>query len=76
MNLLFPWFRLNGPIYLPKSIPGWIIATSFAIAVIQRFIHIDNASHSASDTLRNWIIQVMILGLLYQAIAWLTSRKS
>ncbi|HBK87111.1 MAG: hypothetical protein U0289_14400 [Cyclobacteriaceae bacterium] len=75
MNLHFPWFRRNGPIYFPKSIPGWAIAITLAIAVIQRFIDIDHASHSASDTLRNWIIQLMILGLLYQAVAWLTSRK-
>jgi hypothetical protein len=49
----------------------------FIILSILNFIRIDSVSHSASDTLRPFIIQTAILMLLFLPIYyWLTKNKA
>ena len=40
-----------------------VISIAVAIAVV-RFVAIDATSHSASDTLRPWLLQVGVIALL------------
>jgi len=46
-----------------------VSAAAIALAAI-RFVAIDAGSHSASDTLRPWLIQVAII-VVVAALAWL-----
>jgi len=47
-----------------------IIAIIYAIYT---FIDIDSRSHSASDTLRPFFFNLLLIGLVYYLIAFLTS---
>jgi hypothetical protein len=72
MNL--NWFKRVGIIFIPASVMGWILllgAISYAVYV---FIDIDSRSHSTSDTLRNFLFNLLIIGAVYWLIAYLTSR--
>ncbi|MCX6254092.1 MAG: hypothetical protein NTV31_06385 [Bacteroidia bacterium] len=70
----FPWFRRIGIFYIPTSIIGWILLiTGFAYAVYT-FIDIDSRSHSVSDTLMNFVFNLLIICAVYSLIAFLTSR--
>jgi hypothetical protein len=73
MNL--PWFRRKGIFYIPGNFIGWIIMIAGIIYAIYKFIEIDSRSHSASDTLRPFFINLLIIGLVYTLIAYLTSFK-
>jgi hypothetical protein len=46
-----------------------VVAAAVVLAVI-RFFAIDATSHSNSDTLRPWIIQVTVIAALAWAIIW------
>ncbi|MCX6284318.1 MAG: hypothetical protein NTW31_08800 [Bacteroidetes bacterium] len=70
-----PWFRQYGIFFLPTSLVGWLILISGLAYAVYIFIDIDSRSHSASDTLRPFIISLMIIVAVYSFIAWLTSRK-
>ncbi len=55
----------------------FLLAILFITITILNFIRIDSVSHSASDTLRPFIIQTAILMLLFLPIYyWLTKNKS
>lgn len=69
------WFTRKGIIYLPVSIIGWVIlAIALAYAVFT-FIDIDKHSHSVSDTLINFIFNLLLTGLGYTLIAYFTEKK-
>ena len=71
----FNWFTRKGLIYWPASVIGWlifIIALGFAVF---RFIAIDMQSHSVSDTLINFVFNLLLIGLVYTLIAWFTEAK-
>jgi hypothetical protein len=71
----FPWFKRTGFFYYPVRLPGFLLllaAISFAVYV---FIYIDSRSHSVSDTLRNFFVWLLIIGVLYTFIGWITSGK-
>lgn len=42
---------------------------------VYTFIDIDSRSHSVSDTLINFIFNLLIIGAVYTLIAFLTSRS-
>ena len=71
-----PWFKRTGIFSLPSSIPGWIIFLAGLAYAVYAFIHIDSRSHSASDTLRNWVFQLMITWAVYSLIALATSKNT
>jgi uncharacterized membrane protein YesL len=70
------WFKRKGIIFIPKNIIGWIIALIGIIYAVYIFIDIDSRSHSASDTLRPFFIHLIIIGLVYTLIGFLTSSGS
>ena len=69
------WFNRRGYLFFPASIPGWVIFVGVAAYLVYAFIDIDRRSHSVSDTLINWTFNLLIAGLIYTAIAFITSRK-
>ena len=74
MNL--PWFKRKGIFYIPKSIIGWILLLGGLIYAVYTFIDIDSRSHSESDTLINFVFNLIIIGAVYSLIGYLTSRSN
>lgn len=69
------WFTRKGIFYLPAAVAGWLIlGLAFAYAVYT-FIDIDKRSHSVSDTLINFVFNLLIIGLFYTVIAYFTEKK-
>jgi hypothetical protein len=69
----FPWFKRSGIFYVPRSLPGWILLAVALVCAVLEFRVIDNRSHSASDTLINWVFRLLIIGSVYTLAGWLTS---
>ncbi len=74
MNL--PWFKRIGIFFIPKSIIGWIMLLGGLIYAVFIFKDIDSRSHSASDTLINFVFNLIMIGAVYSLIAYLTSRTN
>jgi len=68
------WFKRKGIFFIPKSLLGWAIMLILFIYATYIFIEIDSRSHSVSDTLRPFLINLLLIGLAYTLIALLTSR--
>jgi len=69
-----PWFKRFGIFFLPERPVGWLILFTGIAYEVYTFIDIDSRSHSVSDTLRPFIINLLIIFALYTLIAWLTSK--
>jgi hypothetical protein len=69
------WFTRKGIIYWPASIMGWAILVIAAGFAIYTFIDIDSHSHSVSDTLINFVFNVLLIGLVYTIIAYFTEVR-
>ena len=67
------WSIRKGISFLPASLIGWIIFAAAGYA-IYLFIDIDSRSHSASDTLINWVFNCLILGVAYSVIGFFTEK--
>jgi hypothetical protein len=50
-----------------------VIVAAVALAVV-RFFAIDSGSHSASDTLRPWLIQVFVIAVVAAVLVTLVDR--
>lgn len=72
----FPWFKRIGIFFIPKSIVGWIMLLGGLVYAVFKFRDIDSRSHSASDTLINFVFNLIIIGAVYSFIAYLTSRTN
>jgi len=70
------WFKRKRIFFIPKSLIGWAMMLIGIIYAIYIFIDIDSRSHSASDTLRPFFINLLLIGLAYTLIAFLTSSGS
>jgi hypothetical protein len=71
----FSWFKRIGWFYIPITLQGWLILGMAIIYVIYSFIDIDSRSHSASDTLINWMFQVLMTGAVYTLLGYMLSRS-
>jgi len=69
------WFTRKGIIYWPASVIGWAILVVAAGFAIYTFIDIDSHSHSVSDTLTNFVFNVLLIGLVYTIIAYFTEAR-
>jgi hypothetical protein len=69
------WFKRSGIVFIPVSLPGWLIFIAGIVYSVYSFIDIDRRSHSASDTLMNFAFMLLIIGIVYSLIAYLTVRK-
>lgn len=70
-----PWFRCHGILCFPVNIFGWMVLLLALGLTIYSFIAIDSRSHSASDTLRNFIFMLVIIFGLYSGLGKLLSEK-
>ena len=52
---------------------SYVVAGAYAIYA---FMDIDSRSHSASDTLMNFAFRLLLLFLVYSAVAWIFSRRT
>lgn len=73
MNL--PWFKRVGIFFVPVSLAGWLLFFIGGVYAVYVFIDIDSRSHSASDTLINFVFTLLIIGAVYSVIAYFTSRQ-
>jgi len=71
-----PWFKRNGIFFIPISLIGWTMLLGGFVCAVYIFIHIDSKSHSASDTLINFVFYLLIIGALYSLIAYMASRTT
>lgn len=69
------WFTRKGIIYWPASIAGWVILVLAAAFAILTFIDIDSRSHSVSDTVTNFVFNLLLIGLVYTSIAYFTETR-
>jgi hypothetical protein len=74
MNL--PWFKQKGLLFIPVSPVGWLILLAAIFYTVYVFIDIDSRSHSVSDTLMNFVFQLVLILASYSLVGMLTSRKS
>lgn len=74
MNL--PWFKRIGIFFIPTTIIGWLMLLAGVAYAVYVFIDIDSRSHSISDTLINFLFNLLIIGAVYSLIAFLTSRTA
>lgn len=68
------WFKRYGIFFIPKSIIGWLILLTGLAYAVYVFIDIDSRSHSVSDTLINFVFNLLIICAIYSLIAFFTSR--
>jgi hypothetical protein len=69
----FHWFIRKGFIFLPVSLIGWIVLMLTGLVAVYTFIDIDSHSHSVSDTLINFMFNLLLLAVGYSLIAFFTS---
>ena len=69
------WFTRKGIFYLPVTIAGWVILTIAAAYAVYTFIDIDHHSHSVSDTLINFVFNLLLIGVIYTVIAYFTEAR-
>jgi len=69
------WFVRKGILFIPASMIGWLLSSVSFIYGIYVFFEIDRHSHSASDTLRNWFIRLLLIAAAYSIIGRLTSKE-
>jgi hypothetical protein len=70
----FHWFIRRGIFYLPASIVGWFIFGAMVVYTVYLFIDIDSRSHSVSDTLINWVFDILIVGVAYSIVGFFTAK--
>ena len=68
-------FTRVGILFFPKGIIGWGIAAVAIAICVYLFIDIDSRSHSASDTLMNFVFQAFIVGVVYSVIGFFFSKE-
>ena len=69
------WFTRKGIFYLPSAIAGWVILVIAVAYAVYTFIDIDHHSHSVSDTLINFVFNLLMIGLIYTIIAYFTEGR-
>ncbi len=69
----FQWFVRRGLFFLPVAWPGWVIVLGMAVYAVCTFREIDSHSHSVSDTLINFVFQMLLVGAAYSLLAFFTS---
>ena len=67
------WFKPFGLVFLPVSIPGWIITAAAVAFCLHVFLFVDGRSHSVSDTLYGVFPYWVPTFLLWIWIASMTS---
>jgi len=71
-----PCFKRVGIAYFPNNLIGWLILLAGVIFSLYRFIDIDSRSHSAGDTIRPFLINLIIFFIAYNLIAFIVNFLS
>lgn len=71
-----PWFKRIGIFFIPTAIIGWLMLFTGLAYAVYIFIDIDSKSHSVSDTLLNFVFNLLVIGAVYSLIAYFTSRQT
>jgi len=74
MSLHF--FKRSGLFFIPITFFGWFVLLTAIAYSIYIFNDIDGRSHSVSDTLINFVFNLIIIGIAYSLFALLTSKNS
>jgi hypothetical protein len=61
--------------FIPVSVAGWILLAGALAYAVYVFMDIDKRSHSVSDTLINFVFNLLIIGAVYTLIGFFTSRS-
>ena len=69
------WFVRKGILFFPASLIGWLTAAAAIAYCVYLFISIDSKSHSASDTLINFVFNALLVAVVYSIIAFFTSKE-
>jgi hypothetical protein len=69
------WFKRKGIFYLPASAIGWVIFIMALAYAIYTFADIDSRSHSVSDTMINFVFNLLLIGLVYTLIGFFTEKR-
>ena len=67
------WFKRKGIFFVPVSSLGWLVLATGLVSAVFAFLKIDRTSHSASDTVINWVFYLLLIGALYNLIAYFTT---
>lgn len=73
-----PWFHPKKYGYgwgMPAIWQGWVILLGYIAFILYDFLRIDRKSHSASDTLLNFIPQIILASIILFLIVRITSGK-
>jgi flagellar biosynthesis protein FliR len=54
---------------------GWVILAIAVAYAVYTFIDIDSRSHSVSDTLINFVFNLLLIGVIYTVIAYFTEAR-
>ncbi len=71
------WFKrkLYGWGWTPATWQGWLVLFGFIVLMVLNFLRLDIPSHSASDTLINFIPETAVMVLLLIGICWKKGEK-
>ena len=62
-------------LFIPTTLMGWTILLAAIAYAVYTFLDIDSRSHSVSDTLMNFALNLILIVAVYALIAFLTSRS-
>ena len=71
-----PWFKRIGIFFIPITLIGWIFLASAIAYAVYLFIDIDSRSHSVSDTMMNFVFNLLIIYVVYSLVAFPASRST
>ena len=71
----FSWFKRSGIFFIPVTAMGWLVALAGITYAVYVFIDIDSRSHSVSDTLMNFVFNLVIIWAVYSIIGYLTCHR-
>jgi hypothetical protein len=71
------WFKAKryGWGWTPSSWQGWLVLAIFVMFEVWNFRRLDIVSHSASDTIRPFVIQTFIATGVLLLVCWYTGEK-
>lgn len=71
------WFRAKnyGWGWYPVTWQGWVILAGYIFLMVKTFEDIDSKSHSASDTMLNFLPRVFVLTVVLIIICFLTGER-
>lgn len=75
-SYIMHWFVRKSIFFIPVTVTGWFVLGTAIAYLAWVFVDIDSHSHSASDTLINWLFQALIVGAGYALLGYFTEKQS